>query len=216
MTQEEFREELSAAVDSLACLRGQARGLHLDLAQLLAPAIGHLLSGEYRGEHSLVGRSERNPLLTKYCLWYDCDSDIEVRLNHYPREGYSLDSLHNHKWKFASLVLSGAVDHYVFREGSDDPLDGFAVRHRRGDSYFLGEHLLHCFVPLPQSVTLMFRGPRQREVWFRRDISGAAAGRSRMSDELKADRVTLTEDEYRAFFATFLPDVLSRAGWCIS
>lgn len=217
MTEDLLRQDLRVAIESLNCLRG--RGFHdassvgLDLSERLAPTIEYLLAGIHRGDSELVRRSERNPLLTKYCLWYDSEIDVEVRLNHYHRAAYSVDSAHDHKWKFVSLILSGAVDHFLYSASSDDPLDGFAVRHRRGDSYFLGEHLPHCFVPLPQTVTLMVRGPRSKESWFRRELAGDSAGTVRTDDALKAERAVLTEADYHSFFARHLPQVLARSGW---
>lgn len=72
------------------------------------------LSEHNLAEQENVGRSESNPSLAKYCLLYDTDRDIEIRLNHYYQPNYELDSVHNHKWKFVSLLLRGSVDHYVF------------------------------------------------------------------------------------------------------
>lgn len=149
---------------------------------------------------TLVARSEANPVLRKYCLAYDKEYNIEIRLNHYYLDAYSLDSIHDHKWPFASKVLSGTIDHMLFRTNSYEDIAGtFVTQHKRGDCYFLGGDFFHSFNASPGAITMMVRGAAVREDWTRVQLSCTAAS-VKSQKELVSERRTLTMEECQRFF----------------
>jgi hypothetical protein len=170
-----------------------------------------------RADIDLVGgaaRSECNPFLTKYCLLYDEASDIEIRINHYYRHKYEIDSVHNHKWKFLSLLLRGRVDHYIFPIEKPNPDSALVVQHKAGDVYLMPEDLSHCFLPTPNSLTLMMRGPRSRATWSRTSLDKDTFHPTDETADaaLRSERRMLSVEEYQRFLFDDLDRLLENGG----
>jgi predicted metal-dependent enzyme (double-stranded beta helix superfamily) len=137
----------------------------------LAASPAHLkeLLGALAGNEKLLSMCEHYDLLEKLVLFYDERSDCRLRL-HVFLPGY-FDRPHNHRWSYSSIVLRGSYKHFIY--GPDDHLsDQVDVESLRpvmihqlhaGDVYTLHHGMIHSVIAEPYTVTLILRGPAEKE-----------------------------------------------------
>jgi hypothetical protein len=125
---------------------------------------------------ALVGLPER-PDLLKLCehydildkvVLYDDESGVRLRL-HVFLPGY-YDRPHNHRWSYASLILSGEYQHYLFGDAElDTEIDPASLRallvrqEQVGSAYALHHTMVHAVVAEPYTVSLVLRGPAVKD-----------------------------------------------------
>jgi hypothetical protein len=115
----------------------------------------------------LLRLCEHYDILDKLVLWDD-PSGFRVRL-HVFLPGY-FDRPHNHRWSYASSVLTGQYRHILFRDAElgehVDPasLTPVMVRwEQAGSSYVLHHSMVHAVVAEPYTVSLVIRGPAVKD-----------------------------------------------------
>lgn len=119
-------------------------------------------------QQNLFNLCEHYDILDKIVLFSDEDSSIRVRL-HVFADGY-FDRPHNHRWSYSSYILSGGYRHtiYVLKEQHDNPnvqdLIPIIIRQEKaGDFYTLDSSQFHSVVAEPNTVTLIVRGPADKD-----------------------------------------------------
>ncbi len=111
---------------------------------------------------------EHYDLLDKLVLFRGQRCDFRVRL-HVFLPGY-FDRPHNHRWSYSSLILHGSYQHSIYGQdggltedievGSLRPI--MTHRQRAGDFYTLHHSLIHSVIAEPYTVSLIIRGPAQK------------------------------------------------------
>lgn len=111
---------------------------------------------------------EHYDILDKIVLFSNKDDLIRVRL-HIFADGF-FDRPHNHRWTYSSHILSGGYQHtiYVLREERDSPnpqdLIPVIIRQEKaGDFYTLHSSQFHSVIAEPDTVTLIVRGPPDKD-----------------------------------------------------
>lgn len=119
-------------------------------------------------QEKLFDLCEHYDILDKIILFSSDDGSIRVRL-HIFADGY-FDRPHNHRWAYSSYILSGGYRHiiYVLKEQTDSPkihdLIPVMIRQEKtGDSYTLHSSQYHSVIAEPNTVTLIVRGPSDKD-----------------------------------------------------
>lgn len=107
--------------------------------------------------------------LDKLVLFDDPVSGSRIRL-HVFRQGY-FDRPHNHRFTFASRILSGGYRHTVYGDlaNPSTDLDVTAIhpllvkQERAGESYVINHSLLHSVAAAVDTTTLTVRGPAVKD-----------------------------------------------------
>jgi hypothetical protein len=138
----------------------------------------------------LLKLCEHYDILDKLVL-YDDESGVRLRL-HVFLPGY-YDRPHNHRWSYASLILSGEYRHYLFGDAElDTEIDPASLRallvrqEQVGSAYALHHAMVHAVVAEPYTVSLVLRGPavkdrflvmdrKTRESWWQYGASQESA-----------------------------------------
>jgi predicted metal-dependent enzyme (double-stranded beta helix superfamily) len=161
---------------------------------------------------------ERYDFLDKLVLHDDTVANVRVRL-HLFRPGY-FDRPHNHRWSFASLILTGSYLHRVF--GRDDILtedtdpDTLAAILQRvehaGDSYALHHNSVHTVQAAADTISIVLRGPAAKDRFLILDrprrssfwVYGAAheTAQQRADKQMTPDQVAETIARVRQLTAT--------------
>ncbi|GAA2773723.1 hypothetical protein [Kitasatospora cinereorecta] len=118
------------------------------------------------GTPELVAMCEQFDFLDKLLLHQD--DDFRVRLHRF-RTGY-YDRPHDHRWSFASMLLTGSYVHvqYGTNEGFEtiDPADLVPRQirtERAGDQYVLHHTAVHSVTAAPGTISLVLRGPAAKD-----------------------------------------------------
>jgi predicted metal-dependent enzyme (double-stranded beta helix superfamily) len=117
----------------------------------------------------LLSMCEHYDLLDKLVLFYNERYDYRLRL-HVFLPGY-FDRPHNHRWSYSSIVLRGSYKHFIYGqdEGLSDQVDVDSLQPvmvhqpRAGDVYTLHHSMIHSVIAEPYTVTLILRGPAQKD-----------------------------------------------------
>lgn len=116
----------------------------------------------------LFAYSEHYDILDKIVLFVSEDQKIRVRLHVFSDEYY--DRPHNHRWTYSSYILSGGYIHSIFvpcREKKDleiGDIKQVMLRHERsGGGYTLHHSQYHSVVADPNTVSLIYRGPSEKD-----------------------------------------------------
>jgi hypothetical protein len=145
-----------------------------------------------------------NPALTEMCetydfldklvLYNDAEAGYRVRL-HVFQSGY-FDRPHNHRWSFASMILTGSYLHTQF--GADDDFESATMEslqplhirtERPGDWYALHHTAVHSVRAEAGTVSLVLRGPAAKDSFRIIDApSGASFHVRGAKDESAAER----------------------------
>ena len=105
----------------------------------------------------------------KIVLWNSDDDRMQLRLHIYsdkvnpPAKSFQADiaQAHNHRWNFSSLILSGGYRHTLYEAACKIPT---LVRQESvGDCYTLHHSQYHSIVEQPDTVSLLVRGPLEKE-----------------------------------------------------
>lgn len=119
-------------------------------------------------DERLVLLAEHYDILDKIVLYSNEDLGVRLRL-HIFGEGY-FDRPHNHRWSYASCILSGGYRHIIFNLDAlpDAPevknLRPVLIREEKaGDFYALHHSQYHSVVAGPNTVTLVWRGPSRTD-----------------------------------------------------
>jgi hypothetical protein len=134
-----------------------------------------------RVDRGLRELCERYDFLDKLVLHDDRAAQVRIRLHLY-RSGY-FDRPHNHRWSFASYILSGRYTHRIFGNdqqfGEDTDPDSLVAVHERiegpGDSYALHHTSVHTVQAEADTISLLLRGPAAKDRFL---ILDRAAGGS--------------------------------------
>ncbi|WP_216678348.1 hypothetical protein [Streptomyces sp. MNP-20] len=116
----------------------------------------------------LVALAEHYDILDKVVL-HDDPAGWRLRL-HVFLPGY-FDRPHNHRWTSSSRILTGSYQHTLYSLDGDlsEDLDVAALRpcmertEKAGDGYTLHHAMIHAAVAEPYTVTLIIRGPAQKD-----------------------------------------------------
>ncbi|WP_280352114.1 hypothetical protein [Nocardia abscessus] len=148
----------------------------------------------------LLAMAEHYDILDKIVLHSDDNPGIRIRL-HVFLPGY-FDRPHNHRWSYASRILSGQYRHFLFGNAEVDEQvepNKLPVLHVReepvGTAYALHHSMVHAVVAEPYTVSLVIRGPAVKdrflvmdrktgEAWWQygnKDEPEEEAGAKRMS-----------------------------------
>ena len=141
--------------------------------ELLATVIDETIAS--RGSE---GDCESFDALDKLVLWQSADGAQRLRL-HLFSPGY-YDRPHNHRWSFASRILSGRYAHSLY--GLEDevwaaaergvlPAARYVSEERAGGGYFLDSSLVHSVSTDTVTVTLVLRGPAVKNDYFTFDVA---------------------------------------------
>jgi len=138
-------------------------------SQLLSPGRLHDMLEALRHDEHLRGMCERYDFLDKLVLFDDADTGVRVRL-HLFRSGY-FDRPHNHRWSFASRILTGQYTHRLYgREDVilDNPSGAglWPIMERVehvGAEYVLHHNSVHAVQAATDTISLVLRGPARKD-----------------------------------------------------
>ncbi|MFC1417840.1 hypothetical protein [Streptacidiphilus cavernicola] len=130
----------------------------------LNDAIDHVLATP-----ELLVQSERLQELDRVVLVNDEASGVRIRL-HVFRERF-FDRPHNHRWSFGTRILAGSYTHYLFGDYPDlspatdaRELAPVLVREELpGTGYVIRHTLLHSVGAVPETTSLIVRGPAEKD-----------------------------------------------------
>jgi hypothetical protein len=152
------------------------------------PDVLQSLLGALVQNEKLLSMCEHYDLLDKLVLFYDERSDYRLRL-HVFLPGY-FDRPHNHRWSYSSIVLRGSYKHFIYGQSL---LPVMIHQSRAGDVYTLHHSMIHSVIAEPYTVTLILRGPAQKERFVVMDRFEKKAwwqyGMSRESSQERSDKV---------------------------
>jgi hypothetical protein len=147
---------------------------------------------------------ERLDFMDKLVLWEDPELDVRLRL-HVFRPGY-VDWPHNHRFNFASRILSGSYLHNLYSELSlTSPLDSpeWVPRLSRvetaGSQYVLQHQAVHSLKAVEKVISVVFRGPIvksravivDRRTGTRHALTGARGEQRRLRESKQMSRAVL-------------------------
>lgn len=120
------------------------------------------------GDDELLAMCEHYDLLDKLVLFRGRHCDFRLRL-HVFLPGY-FDRPHNHRWSYSSLILHGSYQHAIYGQdiGLAEDIEVASLqpimthRQRAGDFYTLHHSLIHSVIAEPYTVSLIIRGPAQK------------------------------------------------------
>lgn len=147
------------------------------------PALLGRLARAAVADPDLFGLCEHYDILDKLVLHND-PTGWRLRL-HVFLPGY-FDRPHNHRWTYASRILTGHYTHTLY--GTEDQYDGpgdeidpanLTPRMTRveepGDTYTLHHSMIHSVTAAPHTTTLILRGPAVKDRFV---VSDRVTGRS--------------------------------------
>lgn len=146
-------------------------------------------------DERLLALSEHYDILDKIVLYDDPAGLFRIRL-HVFRPGY-FDRPHNHRWTYSSRVVAGAYRHFVYGPDADfdetTPVSSLTPSMIRiesvGSSYTLHHSVVHSVVAEPWTISLIVRGPAEKERFLVMDkTSGKAWWQYGAKDETEAER----------------------------
>jgi hypothetical protein len=188
--------------DDLHDVSGKVPDLLADLASRpgwIGRAFDELLDDEH-----LRTLSERLAELDKIVLLDDQASGTRIRM-HIFRQGY-FDRPHNHRFNFATRILTGGYTHTIYGNCPESlNIDAAAltpriIRHERpGDGYVIEHTLVHSVAAAAETITLTVRGPAQKDRMLIVDEADGAFWAFGMKDEDPQETASrrLTDDRMR-------------------
>jgi hypothetical protein len=161
------------------------------------------------GTPGLPGLCERQEFVDKLVLADFPECGVRIRAHVYPDRYF--DRPHNHRWPFATYILRGAYRHRIY--GTDDnfgehtdPRTMLPIVERverAGSSYALLHNGVHAVQAESDTISLLVRGPAQRDVALIQDADGgffwvrgsaqetpAQLERKRMTPTILAETIT--------------------------
>lgn len=124
----------------------------------------------------LFSMAEHFDRIDQIILYDDLSRGIRIRLHIYPPDHF--DGPHNHRWSFTSFILAGSYCHRIFR--IDERIDEstcmldlqplFIVQECAGVSYTLHHSVIHSVIALPDTVSLILRGPVEKDRLMMTDL----------------------------------------------
>ncbi|HST47009.1 hypothetical protein [Jatrophihabitans sp.] len=167
------------------------------LRELVAdPAwLGRALEEMFADEH-LRSLSERLEIFDKVVLLHDRASGVRLRM-HIFHDGY-VDTPHNHRFNFTSLILAGGYEQTLYGDWAPLSLDldpavlrpRFIRQETAGSAYTIEHTLLHSVRAAAQTVTLTVRGPAQKDRMLVMGSDGAPFWAFGMADEDEQERTS--------------------------
>lgn len=116
----------------------------------------------------LFAFSEHYDILDKLVLFVSEDQEIRLRLHIFADDYY--DRPHNHRWSYSSYILSGGYQHTLFQpminEGKisiEDLIPCMVRNEKKGDFYTLHHSQYHSVIAEPNTISLVFRGPSEKD-----------------------------------------------------
>lgn len=154
---------------------------------------------------NLLDSVPSNPELSEMCETYDFldkvvlhnDKEHDYRIRaHLFRDGY-FDRPHDHRWPFASMILTGSYRHTQygdnsgFEDLSPDELRPLTIRNERaGDWYVLHHTAVHSVSANAGTLSLVLRGPAVKDsfriIQTDRRSSFTVKGAAQETDEERA------------------------------
>jgi hypothetical protein len=162
---------------------------------------------------NLLDAVPTNPELTEMCETYDFldkvvlhnDKEHGYRIRaHLFRDGY-FDRPHDHRWPFASMILTGSYRHTQYGDNSNfadvdpDNLRPLSIRTERpGDWYALHHTAVHSVSAEAGTLSLVLRGPAVKDSFriIETDRSGSFTVKG-ASQETTAERASKRMGEER-------------------
>ncbi len=155
--------EFSKAAHELSCKAfGQLRKLILDVPN----------------NKELFSHSTHYERVDKLVLWNSDDKTMQIRLHVYAGHPCNMQvhnladisQAHNHRWNFSTKILSGGYLHTIYRMDLLDTgeyyLAPIMVRHEGvGSSYALHHSQYHSIIEEPNTVSLIVRGPIEKNLF---------------------------------------------------
>jgi hypothetical protein len=120
-------------------------------------------------DERLLSLSERSESFDKLVLATDKASGCRLRLHRFDTQ--FVDTPHNHRYSFWSLLLSGKYLHTIYGPGRDAlrlprgrlPASSYAAFHAVGAVYGLHHSIVHTATDVaPGTYSLMLRGPKAK------------------------------------------------------
>jgi len=120
-------------------------------------------------DERLLSLSERSESFDKLVLATDRSSGCRLRLHRFATQ--FVDTPHNHRYSFWSLLLSGKYLHTIYGPGRNAlrlargrlPTSCYAAVHVAGAVYGLHHSIVHTATDVaPGTYSLMLRGPKQK------------------------------------------------------
>lgn len=124
----------------------------------------------------LFSQSTHYERVDKLVLWNSDDKTMQIRLHVYANHPCNMkvhnladiSEAHNHRWSFATRILSGGYLHTIYRMDLLDTgkcsLVPIMVRYEGiGSSYALHHSQYHSIIEEPNTVSLIVRGPAEKE-----------------------------------------------------
>ncbi|MEU9047983.1 MULTISPECIES: hypothetical protein [unclassified Kitasatospora] len=117
----------------------------------------------------LLVQSERLQELDRVVLVNDEASGVRVRLHVFRQRFF--DRPHNHRWSFGTRILAGSYRHYIFGDYPDLSPDTDARKltpplvrvETPGTGYVLRHTLVHSVGAVPETTSLIVRGPAEKD-----------------------------------------------------
>ena len=149
-----------------------------DILEEAASSKGHLrlLFENSLTDSRLFAMAEHFDRIDLIILYDDLSRGMRIRLHIYPPDHF--DGPHNHRWSFTSFILAGSYCHRIFR--IDDEIDestcmldlqpSFIMQECAGVSYTLHHSVIHSVIALPDTVSLILRGPVEKDRLLMTDL----------------------------------------------
>ena len=150
----------------LECVRSHSYSLLRRIADS-RETLGRLLASAIASAH-LRNMFEHYDILDKLVLFDHRETGARLRL-HVFLPGY-FDRPHDHRWKYTTLILRGGYRHvtYLPKDYSSansirDMRPSIISDEREGHSYTYDAHMFHSITAEASTVTLVLRGPSEKE-----------------------------------------------------
>lgn len=150
---------------------------------------------DYVIEADLLKNSGSSLFLSRIRIFRD-DKGYDLSLHHFNEN--LVDEPHDHRSAFATIVLSGGYNNYLYckkninkKVKSIDDLNCLMVNNiSPGKMQFLGLDMVHKIQTMPDTITMVIRGPEQKSEYFNIDPESNTAvyykgGYSRYGKESK-------------------------------
>ena len=151
-------------------------------------------------DEELFAQSVHYEKVDKLVLWNSDDKILQIRLHIYAEQPCSLQvqdladiaQAHNHRWNFFTKILYGGYLHTTYRldllEAKKYCLTPMMIRHEAvGSSYALHHTHSHSIIENPNTVSLIVRGPIQKESF---QIITESQGEVQLKDSLSLQTTT--------------------------
>jgi hypothetical protein len=166
-----------------------AIGIPQPLAFIRAISEDELRSmAEAATDSSLIEHHETLPFLDKLILARDPRTGTQLRLHRYTDLGTG--DVHDHRWSFASRILTGAYEHRRFRATPESQIELVSSETvKAGTTYFIHWRELHSVTALELPTwTLILRGPPEQRAFRILGEDGSIVEKFGATDEAPSER----------------------------